>query len=128
MCEQALRACELEAVRLRAAGGELAESWAGLCREIATGVSSTDALRKRAWCNVLELRLKEQAQALERARHAVDAVWNDLMLTVRARELVNRFLKRDAAETAAGAGHLPLLVRTASAIAAAHRPAAAAKR
>jgi flagellar biosynthesis chaperone FliJ len=119
--DQVLGACETAAARLKTAGEDLAASWKALCLEISTGVSSTDLLRKRAWCNVLELRLKEQAQALEQARHSLDAVWDDLMLTRRARELFNRLLKNNATETSASTESLPLLARTASAIAAAHR-------
>jgi flagellar biosynthesis chaperone FliJ len=126
--DQVLRTCEAAAARLKAASEELAASWTVLCGEITNGVSSTDLLRKRAWCNVLELRLKEQAHALEQARHAVDAVWADLMLTVRARELFNRFIKKNATEAGAEADSLPLLARTASAIAGAHRRTSSAKK
>src|SRR5215831_12861247 len=80
-CELAMRACETAAARVKAAGDELAACWTALCHEIASGVSPTDLLRKRAWCNVLELRLKEQAHALEDARLGVDALWDDMMLT-----------------------------------------------
>jgi hypothetical protein len=127
-CELAMRACEAAAARVKAAGDELAACWTALCREIAAGVSPTDLLRKRAWCNVLELRLKEQAHALEEARHAVDAVWHDLMLTARARELFHRFLRKSPTQALAPDETLPLLVRTASALAAAHRRALQAKK
>jgi hypothetical protein len=126
--EQALRACEAAAARIKAAGDELASCWATLSQDISAGVSTTDLLRKRAWCNVLELRLLEEAHALENARHAIDAVWDDMMLTARARELYNRFLKKDAGETVTATEGLPLLARTASAIAAVHRRAVAVKK
>jgi flagellar biosynthesis chaperone FliJ len=126
--EQALRACETVAARIKCAGDELAASWTALCQEISTGLSSTDLLRKRAWCNVLELRLKEQAYALEQARHGVDALWEEMMLAARARELFNRFLKKNATEGSAAAESLPILARTASIIAAAHRRAAPLKK
>ncbi len=126
--EQALRACESAAVRIKSAGDELAASWTVLCQEIATGLSSTDLLRKRAWCNVLELRLKEQAYALEQARHGVDALWEEMMLAARARELFNRFLRKNASETPTPAESLPLLAKTASVIAAAHHRAAPLKK
>ena len=48
---------------------------------------------------MLELRLKEQAQALEQARLRVDGLWDEMMLAARARELFNRYLKNDAAES-----------------------------
>jgi hypothetical protein len=120
-CQQALRVCQSAAVGLQAAGEELAASWTALCHEISTGVSCTDLLRKRAWCNVLELRLKEQAHALEQARHGLDALWEDLMLATRARELFNRLLKSNSPEPSATPDNLPLLAKTASAIASAHR-------
>jgi hypothetical protein len=123
-----MRACEDAAARVKAAGDELAACWTALCREIAAGVSPTDLLRKRAWCNVLELKLKEQAHALEDARHAVDAVWNDLMLTARARQLFQRFVRKNSAESLSPDESLPLLVRTASALAAAHRRPLSAKK
>jgi hypothetical protein len=119
--EQALRACETAAARIKSAGDELAACWTALCQDIARGVSPTDLLRKRAWCNVLELRLKEQAHALEDARHEVDAVWDEMMLTARARELFHRFLKKNASETLTPTESLPLLARTASALAEVHR-------
>jgi flagellar biosynthesis chaperone FliJ len=126
--EQTLHACESVAARIKTAGEELAASWTALCQEISTGASSTELLRKRAWCNVLELRLKEQSYALEQARHGVDALWDEMMLNTRARELFNRYLKRDRTDTLAANDNLPLLARTASVIAAAHRRAAPLKK
>jgi len=127
-CESAMRACEAAAARVKAASDELAACWTALCRDIAAGVSSTDLLRKRAWCNVLELRLKEQAHALEEARHGVDAVWKDLMLTARARELFHRFIRKSPTGPLSPDESLPLLARTATALAAAHRRTLAAKK
>jgi hypothetical protein len=126
--EEALRACETAAGRIKAAGDELAASWTALCQEITGGGSCTDLLRKRAWCNVLELRLKEQAHALEDARQNVDVLWNDLMLTARARDLFRRMLRRSATGAAEAAGHLPLLARTTSTLTGAPRRPAAVKR
>jgi len=126
--EQALRACETVAVRIKSASDELAASWAALCHELSTGASATDLLRKRAWCNVLELRLKEQAHALEDARQVVDRLWDDMLLAKRARELFNRFLKKDADKTLVTEQGLTLLSRTACAIAAEHRGAAQLKK
>jgi flagellar biosynthesis chaperone FliJ len=126
--EQSLRACDSAAARIKAAGEELAASWSALCQEISTGVSSTELLRKRAWCNVLELRLKEQAQALEQARLGVDALWDEMMLAARARELFNRYLKKNASDSLSGNENLVLLARTASVIAAAHQRTASLKK
>lgn len=95
-CEQALHACEEAAAKIKCAGDELAACWSALSRELSSGVSATTLLRTRAMCNVLELRLKEQAHLLEDARHGVDAVWGQMMLAARARELFNRMLNKEA--------------------------------
>lgn len=87
----ALRACEEAADGVRAAGQELADCWTLLGHELAAGSEATDVLRTRAWCNVLELRLKERTSALEEARHNVDAVWRDMMLATRDREAIDHY-------------------------------------
>jgi hypothetical protein len=115
--EQALRACEAAAARIKSAGEDLAACWSALCLEIAAGVSPTDLLRKRAWCNVLELRLKEQAHALEAARLGIDAVWDDMMLTARARESFERYFKKNTGEPLSVRESLPMLSRMAATIA-----------
>jgi len=56
----ALRACDEAAAQLKLAGDELSASWTALARDLATGVTAMELLRARAWCNVLELRLKER--------------------------------------------------------------------
>ena len=89
-----LRACEEAATRMQQASVELTECWAGLCEKLASGVNSGELLRARAWCNVLELRVKERASALEAARHAVDAVWEQLMVATREREGLDRLHER----------------------------------
>lgn len=94
--EQALHACEEAASRIKCAGDELAACWSALCRELSSGVSATTLLRTRAMCNVLELRLKDQAHLLEDARHGVDAVWDQMMLATRTSELFNRMLNKGA--------------------------------
>lgn len=81
-----LRACEDAAAKVQAASVELTECWTDLCEKLASGVNSGELLRARAWCNVLELRVKERAAALEQARRAVDAVWQELMFATRERE------------------------------------------
>jgi flagellar biosynthesis chaperone FliJ len=97
--EQAVRMCEEAAARIKSASDELAACWTTLGREISTGTSPTELLRRRAWCNVLELRLREKAHALEEARHCVDAVWEEVMRATRGRELFKRFQSRDAGES-----------------------------
>jgi len=87
----ALRACEEAAAQVKAASEELSACWGTLSRELTAGVAALDLLRTRAWCNVLELRLKERAGLLEKARLAVDAVWRDMMLATRDREGLDRY-------------------------------------
>lgn len=77
--ELALRKCEEASARLKSASEELAACWTALGMEIATGGTRTELLRRRAWCNVLELRLKEKAAVLEKARHGLDEIWNQIM-------------------------------------------------
>ena len=89
-----LRACEEAAAGVQMASVELTECWSGLCHKLANGVNSAELLRARAWCNVLELRVKERAAALESARHAVDTVWEKLMLVTREREALDRLHDR----------------------------------
>lgn len=89
-----LRACEEAAARVQQASVELTECWTGLCQKLASGVASDELLRARAWCNVLELRVKERAAALEKTRLAVDAVWQELMLATRERESLDRLRER----------------------------------
>jgi flagellar FliJ protein len=89
-----LRACEEAAARVQQASVELTECWTDLCQKLASGVASGELLRARAWCNVLELRVKERASALEKARLAVDAVWQELMLATRERESLDRLRER----------------------------------
>lgn len=89
-----LRACEAAASRMQKASAELTSCWAGLCDKLASGVNSGELLRARAWCNVLELRVKERAAALETARHAVDAVWQELMLATQERDGFDRLHDR----------------------------------
>jgi flagellar export protein FliJ len=89
-----LRACEEAAERVQKASEELTECWTALCQKLAAGVNSCELLRARAWCNVLELRVKERAAALENARHAVDAVWQELMTAAKERESLDRLHDR----------------------------------
>jgi flagellar biosynthesis chaperone FliJ len=84
--DQALRHCESVATRVKAASEELSACWTALGIEIANGACPTQILRRRAWCNVLELRLKEKTANLEEARRGIDVVWTDLMKAARERE------------------------------------------
>lgn len=88
---EALRFCEEAAVRVQAASQELRACWRELTAKLSAGVSAVEFLRARAWCNVLELRLKERTNALEQARLKVDAVWQEMLAATRDRESLDRF-------------------------------------
>ena len=87
----ALRVCEEAARRVQTASNELTISWHELTSKLSAGVSAVEFLRSRAWCNVLELRLKERTAALEQARLKVDAVWQEMLVATRDRESIDRF-------------------------------------
>jgi len=86
-----LRICEEAASRVEAASHELMTSWRELTTKLSSGVSAVEFLRVRAWCNVLEMRLKERTAALEQARLQVDAVWQEMLIATRDRESLDRF-------------------------------------
>jgi flagellar export protein FliJ len=90
----ALRACEEAAALVKAAGGELSAGWTALGKELSFGVTAMQLLRTRAWCNVLELRLRERTGLLEKARLAVDAVWQAMLGATRDREALDRYYKK----------------------------------
>jgi len=90
----ALRACEDAAARVKTASDELSASWVTLGKELSAGVTAMELLRKRAWCNVLELRLKERTTVLEKARLSVDAVWQEMLNATRDREALDRYYKK----------------------------------
>lgn len=88
---ESLRFCEEAAARVEAASRELMTCWHDLTGKLSAGVSAMEFLRARAWCNVLELRLKDRTSALEQARLKVDAVWQEMLLATRDRESLDRF-------------------------------------
>jgi flagellar export protein FliJ len=88
---ESLQFCEAAAARVENASRELMNSWHDLTGKLSSGVSAVDFLRARAWCNVLELRLKERTAALEQARLKVDAVWQEMLVATRDRESLDRF-------------------------------------
>jgi flagellar export protein FliJ len=87
----ALRACEEAAARVRNTSEELNTCWATLNRELSSGVTGTQLLRTRAWCNVLELRLRERTGDLEKTRLEMDSVWQEVIRATRDRETLDRF-------------------------------------
>ncbi len=88
---EALHFCQEAAVRVETASQELMKCWRDLTGKLSAGVSAVEFLRARAWCNVLELRLKERTGALEQARLKVDAVWQEMLVATRDRESIDRF-------------------------------------
>jgi len=82
-------------MRVKTAGEELAACWTALGLEMSIGGTRTELLRRRAWCNVLELRLKEKAEQLEQARHALDEVWSEIMQISRGKEIAPRLKSFD---------------------------------
>jgi flagellar export protein FliJ len=90
----ALRAGEEAAARVKTAGDELSTGWTALAKELSFGVTAMQLLRTRAWCNVLELRLRERTGLLEKARLAVDAVWQEMLGATRDREALDRYYKK----------------------------------
>lgn len=92
---EVLRACEDAAARVKAAGDELSASWTTLGKELSAGVTAMELLRTRAWCNALELRLRERTSILEQARLAVDAVWQEMLNATRDREALDRYYKKN---------------------------------
>lgn len=87
----ALRLCDEAASQLQAASDELVAAWNALCREMATGVNAAQHSKTRAWCNVLELRQKERAEALQQARRAMEAAMNQMLLATRDREAIDNY-------------------------------------
>jgi len=87
----ALRLCEDAAFQLQRASDELASSWESFCDELAAGVSASKLHQTRAWCDVLEIRQKQQDAALKAARVAMNAAWRELMTATRDREALDRY-------------------------------------
>jgi len=117
---QAIRACEGAAQRIQSASDELGWAWTSLSAGLASGAPPNDLLRLRAWCNVLELRLKERVHELEDARPAVDRLWDSLLQSRRAQELFGRLLAKEAEDCGTETGFTNL-ARTALTLAAERR-------
>ena len=88
---EALRACEAAAERVQLASEGLNDAWHQLQHDLGAGLTGTQLLRSRAWCNVLELRLKDRSRELESARLSTDAQLQELMNATRQRESLDRF-------------------------------------
>ena len=88
---EALRLCDQAAFQLQTASDELVAGWNALCRNFSGGVSAMELARTRAWCNVLELRQKERAEALQLAQRAMEAAMKQMMLATRDREALDKY-------------------------------------
>jgi len=91
---EALRACEQAATRVRTASEGLDNAWSALQKDLRSGVTGTQLMRARAWCNVLELRLKDRTRELEQSRLSTDTFWHELMRATRDREALDSFHDR----------------------------------
>jgi flagellar export protein FliJ len=87
----ALRQCDEAAFQLKTASEELVSAWNSLCRETSTGTNASQLAKTRAWCNVLELRQKERAEALQRAQRSMQAAMNLMTAATRDREAIDHY-------------------------------------
>jgi flagellar export protein FliJ len=102
---ESLRICEQAAADMQTAVDALTGSWKTLSSQLAKGLSGTDLAQAKAWCGVLELRVRERAAALQKARAALDAVWKEMSCATREREGMDKlFDKQRRAHHRAAAG------------------------
>ena len=86
------------AFQLKTASEELLAGWNAFRQETSTGVDAMQLTRTRAWCNLLELRQKERAEAVQRAKKAMEASMREMMVATRDREAIDNYRdKRKAA-------------------------------
>jgi len=86
---EAMRTCEERAVQLQIASDELAAGWSAFCKDLSTGVPASKLVRTRGWCDVLELRQRERAAALQEARRTMSAALRAMMQATQAREALD---------------------------------------
>ncbi|MBC8095355.1 MAG: flagellar export protein FliJ [Akkermansiaceae bacterium] len=87
----ALRLCDEAAFQLQASSDELVAAWTTLCREVTKGVNASEIMRSRSWCNVLELRQKDHAEALQQAQRSMEAALLQMRLATRDREAIDNY-------------------------------------
>jgi flagellar export protein FliJ len=87
----AMRVCDEAAFQLKAASEELVAAWNAMCHEMSAGVNASQVTRSRAWCNVLELRQKERAAALQHAQRAMETAVQQMRLATRDREAIDKY-------------------------------------
>src|SRR4051794_1970651 len=101
---ESLRICEEAAGHVEVASRDLMTCWRDLTGKLSAGVSAMEFLRARAWCNVLELRLKERTSALEQPRLKGDAGWQEMPIATPDPESLDRFrVKKTRAYNTEGA-------------------------
>lgn len=88
---EAKRACDDAALQLKSASDQLVQAWNSLCHDMSGGMNAAQLAKSRAWCNVLELRQKERAEVLQRARRAMDAAMKQMLLATRDREAIDKY-------------------------------------
>ncbi len=88
---EAMRSYDNAVLQLKNASDELVAGWNALCREMSSGVNASQLTKSRAWCNVLELRQKERAEALQRAKRAMEAAMQEMLLATRDREAIDNY-------------------------------------
>ncbi|HYG23419.1 MAG TPA: flagellar export protein FliJ [Verrucomicrobiae bacterium] len=91
---RAMRLHEQAALQLKVASDELLAAWNALCRETSAGVNAAQLSRTRTWCNSLELRQKECAEAAQRARRAMDAAMREMLVATRDRKAIDQYHER----------------------------------
>ena len=88
---QAVRACEDAARRLGETTRALQSGWTVLGEELARGSAATQLARVRAYCVVVEERQKADQAALDQAQQTARQVWQQLVLAMRDREVMDHF-------------------------------------
>jgi flagellar export protein FliJ len=85
----AMRACEKRAVELQLASDDLAVGWSAFCQDLSTGVAANKLVRSRGWCDVLETRQRDRAEALQEARRTMNVALRDMMKATQEREALD---------------------------------------
>ena len=91
---RALAACSEAERRLEEAGSELLVGWNLLGHELGIGITADRLANLRTWCKVLEIRRNQCQAALNEARLAAEAIFQEMAAAVRDREALDRFHDR----------------------------------
>jgi len=87
----AMRLYDDAAFQLKTASDELLAGWNALCHEMSSGTNASQLTKTRAWCNVLELRQKERAEAVQHAKRAMESAMQQMLLASRDREAIDKY-------------------------------------